>query len=443
VSSLIRNRIVRGTFANVIAVAFNQGSTLVANVLVARLLNKTGYGEYAIVVSTLLTVATLAQLSTGYTAARYLAEFRSSDKKRAGRIVSACSLFSMASAGIGVGLIVVLSPWIAETLLLAPQLETAFLVGAAFLGFSAINGYQLGALSGLEAFEKLAVAGILSGLSAIAFIGLGAWLGGLNGAVAGLSASAIVRCGIHFVMLRSELRRQQIELVYKGSFRQERVAFSHFALPAALSGFVALAAIWLSNTLLVRQPSGYDQMALFAASNSIRAMVLFMPLTANAVMMSVLNNVLRNVGGAKFREIYALNVFATGLLTAVTAAILALAAPAILEFFGKSFVAGAPIVYVLMGAAVAEGLSRGLYQGLQAKGFIWTSLFYITLPRECVFLAFAVVLIPLYGGFGLAVAYLGGWIICAVVNSVIFRKLNFDVDPIQAETQIHAAGAVN
>ena len=173
VSSLIRSRIVRGTFANFVAVAFNQGSTLVANVLVARLLSKTGYGQYAIVVNTLLTLATLAQLAIGYTASKYLAESRSSDKARSGRIVGACSLFSAISAAIGVGLIVVLSPWIAETLLLAPQLEAAFLVGAAFLGFSAINGYQLGALSGLEAFEKLAVAGTLSGLSAIGFIRAG------------------------------------------------------------------------------------------------------------------------------------------------------------------------------------------------------------------------------------------------------------------------------
>jgi hypothetical protein len=190
--------------------------------------------------------------------------------------------------------------------------------------------------------------------------------------------------------------------------------------------------VWLSNALLVRQPAGYDQMALFAASNSIRAMVLFMPLTANVVMMSVLNNVLRNYGGAKFKQIYTLNVFATGLLTAATAAIVALAAPALLELFGNGFVAGAPIVYILIGAAVAEGVSRGFYQSLQAKGLLWMSFFYITLPRECTFFTFAVLLIPLYGGFGLALAYLCAWITCSVVNVVVARKLNFDVDPLEA-----------
>lgn len=61
----LRDRLIKGTTLNLIAVAFNQGSTLVANILVARILLKQMFGEYAMVQSTLLTVATLSQLATG------------------------------------------------------------------------------------------------------------------------------------------------------------------------------------------------------------------------------------------------------------------------------------------------------------------------------------------------------------------------------------------
>ena len=61
----LRDRLIKGTALNLIAVVFNQGSTLFVNIIVARLLLKQGFGEYAMVQSTLLTVSMLSQLATG------------------------------------------------------------------------------------------------------------------------------------------------------------------------------------------------------------------------------------------------------------------------------------------------------------------------------------------------------------------------------------------
>jgi O-antigen/teichoic acid export membrane protein len=56
---------------DLIAVALNQGSTLIVNIIVAHILLKQTFGEYAMVQSTLLMVATLSQLATGYTAEKF------------------------------------------------------------------------------------------------------------------------------------------------------------------------------------------------------------------------------------------------------------------------------------------------------------------------------------------------------------------------------------
>ena len=96
------------------------------------------------------------------------------------------------------------------------------MIGSGFLFFSSINGYQIGALSGLEAYGRLAKAGVVSGIVAVAAISLGAWWGGLNGTLIGLSISALIRCAIHNRWLRLENRAQGITPQYRGSLSQEK-----------------------------------------------------------------------------------------------------------------------------------------------------------------------------------------------------------------------------
>ena len=59
----------------------------------------------------------LGQLATGYTATRYVAEFRASDPARAGRIIATLALVSggmgvVVAAGLFFG-----APWVASTVL--------------------------------------------------------------------------------------------------------------------------------------------------------------------------------------------------------------------------------------------------------------------------------------------------------------------------------------
>src|SRR5512140_978509 len=83
----LHERLIKGTALNLIAMSFNQGSTFVASIFVARILKKEAFGEYAMVYTTLLTAVTLSQLAMGYTSSKYVAEYRSVNPKRAGSIL--------------------------------------------------------------------------------------------------------------------------------------------------------------------------------------------------------------------------------------------------------------------------------------------------------------------------------------------------------------------
>jgi O-antigen/teichoic acid export membrane protein len=424
----LRDRLVKGTVLNLIAVAFNQGSTLIVNIIVARVLMKEAFGEYAMVQSTLLTVGALSQLATGYTASKYIAEFRVSDPDRAGRIMGLCALVSALMAGMGAFLMITMAPWLAGTMLKAPHLSFALIIGSGFLLFSSINGYQTGALSGLEAYGSLAKAGVASGFGAVISISLGAWWGGLNGTVLGLSVSALVRCAIHNRWMMVESRRLGIKPQYRGSLSQEKAVIRNFALPAALAGYYSMPMIWLANSFLVRQPGGYGEMALYTAANNLRIMVLFLPNVINSVGLSVLNNEKGKGGINRFNRVFKINVLSIFIVSLCGALVLGIFGRPILLLFGKNFGSGHFLLWILLIASLFEAMSIALYQYVQSKAKIWVSFFSISVPREAFLVVAAYHLVQSYGGVGLAWAYLGSIILGLIFHlslvAVLYKKEN-------------------
>jgi O-antigen/teichoic acid export membrane protein len=411
---------------NLIAVAFNQGSTLLASIIVARILMKQGFGEYAMVQTTLVTLASLSQLAAGYTAAKYIAEYRSVDPERAGRIMGLCTLVSASMAGVGTLLLVTIAPWIAGTVLKAPHLGIALIIGSGFLFFSAINGYQTGALSGLEAYRGLAKAGVTSGIVAVAAISLGAWWGGLNGAIVGLSVSAIVRCIIHNRWLWIEIRAQGIKPQYRGSLSQEKTIIFKFALPAAIAGYYSMPMIWLANAFLARQPGGYGEMALYTAANNLRILVLFLPNVMNSVGLSVLNNKKAEGDINQYHRVFRSNVLYIFLVSLGGLFVVGVFGRPALQLFGRDFEAGYFLLWLLLISTIFEGLSIALYQFIQSQAKIGLSFFSINVPREAVLVVTAYYLVQSYGGVGLATAYLGSTFLGLVLHfclvAFLYRK---------------------
>jgi O-antigen/teichoic acid export membrane protein len=422
----VKERLITGTALNFLATAFNQGSTLVVNILVARILMKEGFGEYTMVQSTLLTLATLGQLATGYTAAKYVAEYRSVAPQRAGRIMGLCAIVSAAMACVATIILVLIAPWLATSVLKAPHLSVALMIGSGFVFFSAINGYQTGALSGLEAYGGLAKAGVISGIMTMTAISLGAWTGGLNGTLVGLSISAVLRCLIHGWWLRLEGKAQGIVPQYRGSLGQEKAIITRFALPAAIAGYYSMPMFWLANSFLVRQPGGYGEMALYSAANNLRLLVLFIPNVMNSVGLSILNNEKASGDTASYHRLFRSNVTYIFLVSLGAVILVGIFGRSILQLFGKDFRAGYNLLWLLLASTIFEGLSIALYQYVQSRAKIWLSFFSISVPRDAFLVVAAYYLVQSYGGAGLAIAYLGTTILGLIFHfslvAMLYRK---------------------
>src|SRR5690349_4762743 len=266
----------RGVLWNLIGTGTLQASTFLINIAVANLLGRRVFGEYAIVQSTIVLFTSVVQWATGYTTTKYLAEFRSIDPRRAGRLVGMLAVVSALLGGLLTLFLLINASWIAARILSNPELSTPLRIASASVFFGVANVYLIGALAGLESYPSIAKAGVIATTSTVIACIVGAKTGGLVGAVIGLVTGGMIQAMTLGKLVVSETSRHGIVVEFTG-MRAESNLLMRYSVPVALAGLITLPAIWVANTLLVRQPGGYDAMAIFTAANSFRIMVVFLP----------------------------------------------------------------------------------------------------------------------------------------------------------------------
>lgn len=282
--SPIGYRLARGAFWSVIGTVVARGVGLVSSILIARLLGKGSFGEYGMIQSTVAMFSTLAGVGMGLTAAKHVAEYRVQAPEQAGRIIRLSTLAAWAGGALMAMALALGAPYLAAQTLAAPQLTLLLVLSAPLLLLDSVNGAQVGALNGFEAFQRIARLNMITGLAALplSLVGVIGW--GLPGAVGALVVGAGLRVLLTNSALRAEMARANVMSSWRGCW-SERSVMWRFSLPAILSGLVMAPALWGANVMLVNRPGGYDQMATWGAANQWRNVVLFLP---NIVMQAVL-----------------------------------------------------------------------------------------------------------------------------------------------------------
>ena len=419
--SSLHSRFQAGVAFNLLGTVFNQGSTFVVNIVVANLLGRQIFGQYAIVQNTLVAVAAFGQMGIGFVATKYVAEFRSTDRERAGRILGMLYTFSIMLAGIASLTLLVVSPRLATSVLKAPSLAPALAIGSAVLLFAILNGFLIGALAGLESYRVLAKALVWGGTVYLLVCSGFAWRGGLSGVLGGQAISGFVLLLILVLALRSECLQQGIRFHFRSAANEWPIILK-FAVPGALSGFTSAPALWLASALLVRQSDGFSQMAIFSASFSLMAAVLLLPNIANNVGMSLINHRKGSNNSLEYRQIFWINLVATVTIVVTGATAAALLGPELLRLFGKNFKNGYPTLLILLAATIPQGLAVALYQIIQSQARMWLSFVAVAVPRDALIVILAYLLIPTHGASGVAIGYATAWSVALlIIGGLVYR----------------------
>jgi O-antigen/teichoic acid export membrane protein len=381
-----------------------QASSFAMSCILARLLGKVAFGEWAALQSTIGTISGIAQLSMAVTATKFVAELGRTAPQRAGRILGICSLTTLCTGVAAAGAVALSAPWFAGAVLHAPHLASGVQVSALSLLLLTVNGYQIGALGGLQRFRSMALLGGLGGVATAVLVPVLAVRWGLDGALAGQALAAALTWYVFHRAVRAECRAAGIAVSYT-RLREELRALVHFAFPATLAGVAGMLAAWLSTLVLVRRQGGYAEMASLSVAGTLRSAVLFAPVVITRVSAPVLASLVGT--GALKRHEHALrgSAWLAGLSSLAVALPVAVASAWLVELFGPSFRGSAGVVVVMAASGVFEAVGQALNQQFLSHGRMWWNLVMVT-GRGALLVAATWFLVPAGGALGAAWAVL-------------------------------------
>jgi len=328
---------------------------MMSNIVCGRLLGSAEFGQLGVVMATTNLFTSLFASGLSMTATRYVAGYRDSDPNRAGRVIGLSTVTSL-MVGSAVGLLICLmAPWMSRNVLNAVGLSTPLMLGAAAMFFAAVNGSQTGALSGFEAFDRIALGNLIRGGSIALLVTIGAATCGLAGALAGYIGAGAVVALFYQLVVRRESRKRSILISYRFS-RDDLAILWRFTFPILLSTFMFAPAAWWSNVLLARD-RGYAEAGIFSAISSWQMFILFFSNAISNIGLPMLSNVREEKNSTKYRRCLSINfllILAPAIVVAVPVVIFS---RSILHLYGPSFDHGTNALRLIALAAVLSAIT--------------------------------------------------------------------------------------
>jgi len=369
--SEVGKKIVHGVFWSFLGTVVFRGLIFLSSIVIARLLKKEGFGELGMIRSTIDMFIVFSIFGLGITTTKFVAEYRDTDKEKAGRIARMALHMSVI-----MGLLISVSLFFSSGPLAKHSLDNANLgsglrYGSWAILFYAINGVQTGILAGLEAFKKIAKVNLVAGVVNLPIaIGL-TWFLGVNGAIIGLTINALLIAVLGGIEVRRETKKFGINVNEKNYQKELKVLYT-FSLPAVLSGLLVLPVNWYCNVLLAKEPSGYAYLGVYNAALSISLIISVINTTLG---QALLPQVIRNFK-QKNAKLEAINNFVPWGIGIFLSMPFILVPEIAGVAFGKDFTSGnlnGTVVIVMIGTIVIAH-RQGIARNFAAGNFMWWSM---------------------------------------------------------------------
>jgi O-antigen/teichoic acid export membrane protein len=361
-------RLTSATAWSVLSTVISQGQGLLVALISAHLLGKQRFGELGIINSTLSTAGIVAGFGLGLTATKYTAQLRVNDPDRAGRIVG-LSLAVSVGLGGAIGLLLfTLSPLLALKSLGAPHLTSSLRLGCVLLFCNALNGTQLGALAGVEAFRDIARLNVIRALISLAVTVPAVWLFGVAGAVAAMVITVACLCVLAGRQLLAACNLAGVIIRYRGLTEEWRV-LARFSLPAFLSGLMAGQFVWLANTILARQPGGYGEIALLSAAGQWRTLIFTLPNILCSAALPILSSEQTNQD--TYRSVMGITQSLSILVAVPLGTFVMFISDPLMRMYGRGFVDGGPVLIGVALGITISAIGSAMGSAIAARGLMW------------------------------------------------------------------------
>ena len=386
---------------------------LVGTIFIVRLLGNEEYGQFAILHSTLNMASVFAGFGLGITATKHVAEFKTREPLRLGRILTLLGRTALVSGFVFAVSLALGSSVIAASVLNAPHLESMIVLLSVAIFFGTLDGYQSGALLGFEAVRESTLGLLLASLLSMPItIGLTMTFG-LAGTVGGFVLTSMIQCAISRWILAKTVRHFSIPVVRDNLLLESGLLWK-FAFPALLSGAMVAPVHWICHVLVINLPNGKTEMAVLGIASQWYQAILFLPGAAGRIALPVLTDVLAESQASRAVKVLIASVLANSMVAVPVAIIIGLASPWVMGMYGDAYISEWPVLAVAVAAGVVSAICVPVGQTLAAKGHMWMG-WLMNIGWAAIYIGVSYSLIE-FGALGvaggMAVAYLChlGWI---------------------------------
>jgi O-antigen/teichoic acid export membrane protein len=320
------------------------------------------------------------------------------------------------------GLLIALAPMLAARTLGSPRLANNLVVGSGLLFFGVVEAVQTGALTGLEAFYRIARLSAWNGILSLPLTAYLVYRHGVNGALIGMTGSVALACLFNGIVLRRESRRCGLKATLRGCWSEWPILL-RFSLPSYLGGIIVAPASWAANALLVNRPGGFPEMALFSAADRWRCFLIFVPLAASRIVVPTFSRMHSTGDRAGYRAMFRASLLLGAAATVVPAILCALLSAPIMGLYGSSFRRGWLVLVILAVSAIPTVLNTQLGAVLLSHNRAWTRMA-IDFVLAGVFIGIALWAVPRWGSAGLAGAFAAAYTITTVILMFSVRKIH-------------------
>ena len=414
-------RFTHGAFWSAVGTVGARLATFLAAVVTARFLGQVGFGELAMIQSTIGLLGTFAGLGIGMTATKYVAELRGKDPKRTGRIIALTYLVSWTGGGLMALVCIAAAPWLAARTINAPHLVPELRLASLVLFVSAGFGPQGGILAGCQAFRAIARINWWQGLLSLPLTILLVWLGGSRGVILALILTTLIGGVLSSLALRKEYAAFGIRFKFFEAWREKSI-FWHFSIPAFLASAVYTPIIWVANALLVRQPGGYAELGIFNAAMQFQFIIVAINTILAQVSVPMLAEIFGQDDKSRFNQIFNRYLKASWGFS-ISFGFLALAlSPLLISVYGKYFRDGGGILSLVICYTVITVPGSIIAQSFYSSGKMWYSLAN-TFIWALSFLIMVSLLVPHYKALGLAGAFIISYSILLLTQLIMIKQI--------------------
>lgn len=334
----ILQRVFRGGFWNGIGLLATKCLMFGATMLFARTLSKTEFGAWGYLYGMFLSLLLFVDGPWSSAVTKYVAEYRDTEKEKAGQLIALYLLMMLPLAGI-IAVLAAVFPKQIAALINHEELYRPIAIFLLTLIPLGVLSILKGVINGLEEFKMCSLLFPVLTLIDVLVKCFGLFYGGFNGLVTATLAATCCQLAVGVLFCRFALKKHGLSLVFRNCFRMGRKLLT-YTLPNLLYIAITCSGNLLVPSFFISVSGGTETLANYITMTQLQSVLSFLPLMIATPLLAILSNAFRETPDTAWKTFFRLSGLLFCFLTALGILFILTAKP-LMGLYGEAYVKAA------------------------------------------------------------------------------------------------------